>query len=454
VRIHPPTPDIPPDDPYANDLFGRKEFGASLFSLFKNLDESMVLCVDAPWGQGKTTFAKMWTADLRQRGANCIYFDAYEHDHSDDPFVAFCAEIIALAGDAFPKDEAVQSCKKSFTDKAKIVGGRLLSTAVRVGVKALTLGAAENSDIEDVVRLKADLAEAKTPAETIFGRELDDYVSGRRVLSEFRNKLSALGESVRKAQDGFPLLVVIDELDRCRPDFALALIERIKHLFSVPNVSFVLLVNMAQLESYVRVVYGQDVDARNYLHKFFSLYSRLPENQEDGPENDLFKYTGSLLAHYEIKMAMDVRTMVSLFQHYRFSLREMERCMGLLALYYSQLPERRFTDPWLVFFLAVIRIRKPDTFSDLHAGRLSFQDAAGVTGVNQIRDDGSYIMFPRDGFLNLLQFCLLTDAEFDALAEDAPARDCPRHLFRYRTDRRNAIPFLCSELERFRTEEQ
>ncbi len=96
MKLHPPSPVIPDNDPYANDLFERKELGDSLTSLFRNLEESTVVCVDAPWGDGKTTFANMWIADLLHQGKNCIYFDAYEHDHCDDPFVAFCAEIVSL----------------------------------------------------------------------------------------------------------------------------------------------------------------------------------------------------------------------------------------------------------------------------------------------------------------------------------------------------------------------
>ena len=107
MKINPPVPEIPADDPYLHDLFSRKEFGDSLTSIFSNLEENVVVCVDAPWGDGKTTFAKMWIASLRQQKINCIYYDAYEHDYSDDPFVSFCAEIISLAETAFAGDDGI-----------------------------------------------------------------------------------------------------------------------------------------------------------------------------------------------------------------------------------------------------------------------------------------------------------------------------------------------------------
>jgi predicted KAP-like P-loop ATPase len=89
----------------------------------------------------------------------------------------------------------------------------------------------------------------------IVGRIFDNYISTKNQIIEFKEKLSNIGQAVKDSQK-FPLLIIIDELDRCRPDFALALLERIKHLYTTNYVSFVLLVNMKQLENYVRTIYG------------------------------------------------------------------------------------------------------------------------------------------------------------------------------------------------------
>ncbi|MFO1491587.1 MAG: P-loop NTPase fold protein [Kiritimatiellia bacterium] len=70
-------------------------------------------------------------------------------------------------------------------------------------------------------------------------------------FDEFRDQLAKLAGAIREVQN-FPLVVIVDELDRCRPDFALGLIERIKHLFSTDNVSFVLLANATQLQNYMQ----------------------------------------------------------------------------------------------------------------------------------------------------------------------------------------------------------
>jgi predicted KAP-like P-loop ATPase len=254
MKLQPPVVQISPENPYSQDLFNRKDFGDSLSSLISNIEDNIVLCIDAPWGDGKTTFAKMWTADLLRQGKHCIYFDAYEHDYSDDPYVSFCTEIISLAETAFDGISAIQKLKEDFKTKAKRIGGKLLCTGTRIGVKAFTLGIIKDSDIDALSSIKEDLADSSSVAISNYvGKAFDDYASSKESLSDFRAKLTALGAAVKEEQE-LPLLIVVDELDRCRPDFALSLIERIKHLFSTKNVCFVLLVNLAQLQNYVKTI--------------------------------------------------------------------------------------------------------------------------------------------------------------------------------------------------------
>ena len=78
-------------------------------------------------------------------------------------------------------------------------------------------------------------------------------------------------------QTGRPLIVMIDELDRCRPSYAVELLEVAKHLFSVNNIVFVLAVNRAELIHSIRAVYGGGFDGDGYLRRFFDVDIRLPE---------------------------------------------------------------------------------------------------------------------------------------------------------------------------------
>jgi hypothetical protein len=77
------------------------------------------------------------------------------------------------------------------------------------------------------------------------------------------------------------LIIFIDELDRCRPTYAIELLERIKHLFDIKRIVFVLSTDMTQLAHSIRGVYGHEFDAKKYLQRFIDLdYSlKKPDNK-------------------------------------------------------------------------------------------------------------------------------------------------------------------------------
>ncbi len=77
MKLHPPIPEIPEDAPYSNDLFDRKQFGDSLSSLFTTVDESVVLSIDAPWGDGKTTFRSVSTCLRHLRDGISVFWTRF-----------------------------------------------------------------------------------------------------------------------------------------------------------------------------------------------------------------------------------------------------------------------------------------------------------------------------------------------------------------------------------------
>jgi len=114
----------------------------------------------------------------------------------------------------------------------------------------------------------------------VIEKKIEHYAEEKDALKSFKENLVKLAAKVRKKQK-FPLTIIVDELDRCRPDFALGLLERIKRLFDVEDVAFVLLVNRTQIEGYIRTVYG-NVDADAYLLKFGSLFVDLFDGRGRG----------------------------------------------------------------------------------------------------------------------------------------------------------------------------
>ena len=79
------------------------------------------------------------------------------------------------------------------------------------------------------------------------------------------------GEEVPSSQPRkAPLIFIIDELDRCKPSFALSVLECMKHVFSANGVCFVLVTNLVELTAMVKHTYGLEHPER-YLEKFYHL---------------------------------------------------------------------------------------------------------------------------------------------------------------------------------------
>lgn len=90
-------------------------------------------------------------------------------------------------------------------------------------------------------------------------------------------------------------MLFVDELDRCRPDFAVNMLEIIKHTFNVKGVQFVLVTNTQQLRSSINHCYGETVDAQRYLDKFLKYSFSLPQVQG----LNTYQETSVSLSHYK-----------------------------------------------------------------------------------------------------------------------------------------------------------
>lgn len=104
---------------------------------------------------------------------------------------------------------------------------------------------------------------------------------------EAEENIEALKGSLRELAEESKIVIFVDELDRCRPNFAVNILESIKHIFDVEGVQFVLVLNANQLRESITHCYGGGQDeALKYLDKFigfsFSLPSKLKEPSNNG----------------------------------------------------------------------------------------------------------------------------------------------------------------------------
>lgn len=247
MRIFPPPLDIGDHEGFTpeKDIFRRAEFGRGIANLLASSSDPLVVALDAPWGSGKTTFIKMLAGHLRNEGFPVIYFDAFENDYVDDGFLTIAGEVISLS------DELGQSATSShmkFVKTAARAGSHLLRMGAKIGVKAATLGVIDATNFEELKSVAGDIAkEASTKADQyvaellrLQSQERKTLCEVKKALTELASQLGSRNDSESEKPEPKPLVFIVDELDRCKPTFALDLLEKIKHIFSIPNVHFIL----------------------------------------------------------------------------------------------------------------------------------------------------------------------------------------------------------------------
>ena len=270
IRIQPREINVPKNDPFKNDLLSRQEPAEVLTHLVGALEGPCVLAVDAAWGAGKTTFLKIWSQHLRNNGFPVVEFNAWETDHAGDPFVALSSELTKGLRECEGTDKGLtEKITNAATEVLRRVNPGLVQSAI-AGIP-----------IPIVAPALAFLAK----------KRLSGYQAAQKSVKAFRGVLQDMADTLSKSSENRPLIVVIDELDRCRPSYAVELLETAKHLFAVNNLVFVLAVNRAELAHAIKALYGSGFDAEGYLRRFFDVDFRLPAPDRGAFINALLEAT-------------------------------------------------------------------------------------------------------------------------------------------------------------------
>ncbi|MHB1991986.1 KAP family P-loop NTPase fold protein [Metallibacterium scheffleri] len=383
--------EVPADNPFQHDALERRPLVEFLVGLMERTGGPFVLALDSSWGSGKTTLVRMLEAELRRQEYSCIYFNAWKVDYVTDPLVALVSSIDRLD---IGSGEAATSFREHLKSARRVTG--LVAKRVAVAAaKALTAGVLDvDEEIEAAV---SELA----------GDSVNDIVEAFQkegeLLEKFRGELEQAIGQLPPAGKKSTLVFFVDELDRCRPTFAIELLERIKHLFDVRNMLFVLSLDKGQLEASVAAVYGPGINAAEYLRRFIDLEYAIPATKAK-------KFVANLFTRFELDDIFAQRThpdlrydrtnLIDLFAALAdavpLSLRAQERCMTRLRVVMDQTPQNHYLDPVLVPVLIVLRTIKPDLFAGLAIGHASAKDVMaylnGLPGGRQIVTSRSGIL--------------------------------------------------------------
>ncbi|WP_163378449.1 P-loop NTPase fold protein [Cyclobacterium sp. SYSU L10401] len=366
--------EIPQEKPFANCKLAREPYARVLSDIVSTFSDGFVLAINNEWGTGKTTFVKMWQQQLRNDSFQTIYFNAWENDFDNNPLVALMSELETLTN---AKNEKIF---KSVVEKGAVLVKNIAPALAKSLIKKYLV------DIEGIT---VDSIESATKASTeILEEEIKEYSSKKKTIVEFRKELENF---VNQAENEKPLIFIVDELDRCRPNYAVEVLEQIKHFFSVSGIVFVLSIDKKHLASAVKGFYGSEqIDSNEYLRRFIDLEYSIPKPSTKDFIKYLFEYY-SFRDFFSSQERMQFREFQNDSENFilmadflltksNTTLRQQERIFALTRLVLCSFKIKEYTFPHLLFLLVYLKIMKVDLYQQIDNGELSLQELSDSIG--------------------------------------------------------------------------
>lgn len=345
---------------------GREKYAEILTDILNLYSEGFVLAINNKWGTGKTTFIKMWENYLKNKSFKTLYFNAWENDFENDVLVALLAELEIL------RDTNLESNFKNILKKAT----PLLKKSSLGLIKGLSKKVGADELVQAIVE---GVSEG-----TIEGLEnkIESYTNRKKGIQDFRKTLETYVELLG---GGKPIIFIIDELDRCRPSYAVEVLEQVKHLFSVSGIVFVLAIDKEQLGHAVRGVYGsENINADEYLRRFIDIEYSIPEP-------NIKNYCDYLYSYFDYQSFFEIKERISypelkddkygflfysnlLFTNSKISLRQIEKIYSLCRIALKLFPLNNYVYPSLFILLNYLKICNSKLFYEIKEKKISIQE--------------------------------------------------------------------------------
>lgn len=355
--------EIPVENPFANDKLERSHLCSVLTDVVSFYGQSgCVLALGGEWGSGKTTFVKMWRQDLNNKGFKTLYFNAWASDYTEDPLIALIAELSELSADN-------GTINKIAAGAVRITASVLKSTLKGVLKKATGIDA---DVISDAIDESIDIGK----------KYLDKFEEQKTTLEEFKENLR---KYIAENAGENPIVFFVDELDRCNPHYAVAVLERIKHLFEIPNIVFVLAVNKKELSNAIQGYYGSSkIDSDEYLRRFIDIDFILPKPKLDAYFDFLYEeYEFDAFFNNETRKEVFGRkdepyafktVALSMCKELNINLRQMDRIFAYSRLALMQFGSRTYLLPDIYFMLCFWKVMDSQFYNQISKKAFTVQE--------------------------------------------------------------------------------
>ncbi len=341
--------EIPPDDIFKNDRLGLEPAiqGRTDALLAQS---PQVIAIDGRWGSGKSTFLALWEAYLRREGVKVVRFNAWKSSGAD-PFDALTREILRQVKIPTPEQ------KVPHKQLAWLIAHRAHLAAM--GVKLVSIFQPDYAEVSQAAAASVQSAANVLVSET---NEVPDP------KIESPDDIASLLSCAAKSWSDRPVVVMVDELDRCSPEYAVEFLQLLEHVFHAEHVVFVVAINRSELQHSIKAFYGQGFNAEGYLERFFDDIFGLPTSRRS-------EY---IKTSVELKISSNISNALLFLEASDLSLREIEKAVQVLGSAAESRPKSAYT----LVSLWIARTLAPDAFRQFMSGSISDKELVDAVFLN------------------------------------------------------------------------
>lgn len=245
------------------------------------------IAIDGEWGCGKTWVVKELENQLnnqlndnKKKKYLVFHYNAWENDFYEEPLEALLSVIIQELNILINKKSIFESVvdeliKETISDLVILISGI---------VKAVT-----KIDIEESIKSKQSLV-TRIKQGTKITDSINTMLPLQNALNEVRCSLTGLSKQI-------PVILVIDELDRCLPEYTIKVLERLHHICNETPIITIMAIEKTQIADSICKVFGKNLNdaqkkdfANHYLQKFIDI--TIPLNKGKIKDGDLSVFNG------------------------------------------------------------------------------------------------------------------------------------------------------------------
>jgi predicted KAP-like P-loop ATPase len=251
------------------DEFKREPIARNLLKLLQSDIDISPFLIDGDWGTGKSEFChktiKLIKESEEYKDLLPIYINAFKADSINNPLLTLIAEI----SKELPEES------KNLKNNAISV---LKSTLVNVGHDISNKLGVDSRNLLEKAKDSIELSQ-RQQLEVL----LEDQIQAEDRVNKLKEALETLAHDKK-------IILFIDELDRCRPDYAIGMLETAKHIFDVEGILFILIANTKQIKASINHAYGKNMDGHKYLEKFKKTTITIQSYKSALAEDDNIKF--------------------------------------------------------------------------------------------------------------------------------------------------------------------